>query len=46
LATEIVMRTNNTKTLEDQQNSKERIARAIAQKTAEIKFEMPKYLWD
>ena len=46
LATEIVMRTNNTMTLEDQQNSKERIAQAIAQKTAEIKFEMPKYLWD
>lgn len=46
LATEIVMRTNNTMALEDQQNSKERIAQAIAQKTAEIKFEMPKYLWD
>jgi len=46
LATEIVMRTNNTMTLEDQQNSKERIEQAIAQKTAEIKHEMPKYLWD
>lgn len=46
LATEIVMRTNNTMALEDQQNSKERIAQAIAQKTAEIKDEMPKYLWD
>ena len=46
LATEIVMRTNNTMTLEDQQNSEERIAEAIAQKTAEIKDEMPKYLWD
>jgi predicted DNA-binding mobile mystery protein A len=46
LATEIVMRTNNTMTLEDQQNSKERIEKAIAQKTAEIKHEMPKYLWD
>jgi predicted DNA-binding mobile mystery protein A len=46
LATEIVMRTNNTMTLEDQQNSKERIEQAIAQKTAEIKDEMPKYLWD
>jgi len=43
---DIGMRTNNTMTLEDQQNSKERIAQAIAQKTAEIKFEMPKYLWD
>jgi predicted DNA-binding mobile mystery protein A len=46
LATEIVMRTNNTMTLEDQQNSKERIEKAIAQKTNEIKSEMPKYLWD
>ena len=46
LALEIVMRTNNTMTLEDQQNSKERIEKAIAQKTNEIKIEMPKYLWD
>lgn len=46
LAQEIVMRTNTTMTLEDQQNSKERIIQAIAQKTTEIKFEMPKYLWD
>jgi predicted DNA-binding mobile mystery protein A len=46
LATEIVMRTNNTMALENQQNSKERISQAIAEKTAEIKFEMPKYLWD
>jgi predicted DNA-binding mobile mystery protein A len=46
IATEIVMRTNTTMTLEDQQNSKERIEQAIAQKTAEIKFDMPKYLWD
>ena len=46
LATEIVMRTNATMTLEDQQNSKDRIEKAVTQKTAEIKFEMPKYLWD
>jgi hypothetical protein len=46
LATEIVMRTHATMTLENQQNSKEHIEKAIAQKTAEIKFEMPKYLWD
>ena len=32
--------------LEDQQNTNERIAKAIAQKTEEIKTEMPKYLWD
>jgi len=46
IATEIVMRTNNTMTLEDQQISKARIEQAIAQKTAEIKHEMPKFLWD
>lgn len=46
LAKEIVMRTHNTMTLEAQENSTERIEQAIAQKTAEIKYEMPKYLWD
>ncbi len=46
LATEIVLRTNTSMVLEDQQNSKVRIDQAIAQKTAELKFEMPKYLWD
>lgn len=46
IATVIVMRTNHTMTLEDQQNSKERIDKAITQKTNEIKSEMPKYLWD
>jgi predicted DNA-binding mobile mystery protein A len=46
IASEIVMRTNNSMKLEDQQNSEERIKKAIAQKTVEIKNEMPKYLWD
>ncbi len=46
IAKEIVGRTHVTMTLEDQQNSKERITKAIAQKTEEIKSEMPKYLWD
>ncbi len=46
LATEIVMRTQNTMTLEDQQNTKERIEKAIAQKTEEIQYLMPRYLWD
>lgn len=46
IATEIVSRTNTTMTLEDQQNSKDRIKKAIDQKTEEIKYEMPKYLWD
>ena len=46
IAKEIVGRTNATMALEDQQNTNERIAKAIAQKTEEIKTEMPKYLWD
>jgi len=46
IAQEIIERTNITMTLEDQQNSKGRIKKAIAQKTEEIKNEMPKYLWD
>lgn len=46
IATEIVTRTNTSMTLEDQQNSKERIKKAIEQKAEEIKYEMPKYLWD
>ena len=46
IATEIVMRTNATMTLEDQQNSKERIEQAIEQKTTEIKFQIPRYLWN
>ena len=46
IAKEIVFRTNNSMILEDQQNSEERIKRAIGQKTIEIKTNMPKYLWD
>jgi predicted DNA-binding mobile mystery protein A len=46
IAREIVMRTNISMKLEDQQNSEERIKKAINQKTVEIKNEMPKYLWD
>lgn len=46
IAQEIIGRTHVTMTLEDQQNSSERIKKAIAQKTEEIKNEMPRYLWD
>lgn len=46
IAKEIVGRTHVTMTLEDQQNSNERIAKAIRQKKEEIKDELPKYLWD
>jgi predicted DNA-binding mobile mystery protein A len=46
LATEIVMRTSTTMMLEDQENSAERLNKAIKSKTSEIKESMPKYLWD
>ncbi len=46
LATEIVMRTATTMKLEDQANSKKRIRKAIEERTASIKNEIPKILWD
>ena len=46
IATAIVKRTSQSMLLEDQENSKERIAKAIKERTAEIKNEMPGYLWD
>jgi hypothetical protein len=46
LATEIVMRTNNTMQLEDQAISQKRIEKAILERANEIKNEMPKALWD
>ncbi len=46
LATQIVSRTSNTMKLEDQENSEERIKKAIDQRTDELKREMPKILWD
>lgn len=46
LATEIVRTTSNTMALEDQENTDERIKRAIDEKTQQIIYEMPRYLWD
>ncbi|RED96678.1 mobile mystery protein A [Marinoscillum furvescens] len=46
LATRIVSRTSNTMKLEDQENSAERIKKAIDQRTDELKREIPKILWD
>lgn len=46
IAKEIVMRTSHTMKLEDQENSKERIEKAIKERAEEIKNEMPSYLWD
>lgn len=46
LATQIVLRTSNTMKLEDQENTRERIEKAIEERAAEIKNEMPKALWN
>jgi predicted DNA-binding mobile mystery protein A len=46
LAIQIVSRTSNTMKLEDQENSKERIKKAIDERADELKREMPKVLWD
>jgi predicted DNA-binding mobile mystery protein A len=46
LATEIVLRTSGTMKLEDQENSQERIKKAIDERKKEIIEEMPKILWD
>lgn len=42
----IVMRTDATMSLEDQQVKKKRLEKAIAELADEIKREMPRYLWD
>ena len=46
LALNIVLRTSNSMMLEDQENTKQRIEKAIQERAAIIKAEMPKILWD
>lgn len=46
LARSIVERTSVQMGLEDQKNTPERIEKAIKEKAAEIKNDMPKILWD
>lgn len=46
IAEEIVMRTSHTMKLEDQENSEERLRKAIKDRAEKIKNELPKYLWD
>lgn len=46
VAEEIVMRTSQTMKLEDQENSEERLKRAISDRAEEIRNEIPRYLWD
>jgi predicted DNA-binding mobile mystery protein A len=46
VARKIVLRTSDSMKLEDQENSKERIEKAIHEKAAEIIDELPKYIWE
>lgn len=46
VAREIVMRTSHSMKLEDQENSQDRLQRAIEQKAEELKRTLPKYIWD
>jgi len=46
LAEEIVKRTSHSMKLEDQENTEERIRKAIEDRAEKIKNELPKYLWD
>jgi hypothetical protein len=43
---EIGKRTSASMVLEDQGNTETRLRMAIQEKTAELKDEMPRYLWD
>jgi predicted DNA-binding mobile mystery protein A len=46
VAEEIVMRTSHSMKLEDQENTEERLRKAIQDREEKIKNELPKYLWD
>jgi predicted DNA-binding mobile mystery protein A len=46
LASKIVYRTSHSMKLEDQENSQQRLAKAIQERKEEIIREMPKALWD
>lgn len=46
IASDIVMRTSHSMSLEDQENLPERVAKAIEEKAKQIQNELPKYLWD
>jgi hypothetical protein len=46
LARQIVGRTSVSMKLEDQENSSDRIAKAVKERAEELKRENPKLLWD
>ena len=45
-AEQIVTRTSNSMSLEDQENRHERIEQAIKDKAKEIENDLPRYIWD
>ena len=46
LALEIVKTTSSTMALEDQENTAERLKKAVEDKARQLVYEMPRYLWD
>ena len=46
LAEKIVLRTSGSMALEDQKVTNKRLKQAIEDRTEEIKYKMPRYLWD
>jgi predicted DNA-binding mobile mystery protein A len=46
LALEIVRTTSNTMVLEDQENTNERLKKAVEDKAKQLVYEMPRHLWD
>ena len=46
LAKQIVSRTSNNMKLEDQENTQQRLKKALEERKASIKNELPKTLWD
>lgn len=46
VARDIVLRTSQSMSLEDQRNNDERLQNAIKDRAEKIKQEMPKFLWD
>ena len=46
VATKIVMRTSHSMALEDQKNSEERLRNAIKELADELRYELPRSLWD
>jgi predicted DNA-binding mobile mystery protein A len=46
VARDIVMRTSHSMKLEEQENTPERLTKAIRNRADELRREMPRYLWD